>query len=378
MTVDLVVATPTFLDLTFVGLEGMPGKGEERFAADLVRSPGGGAITAVGAARLGLSTALAAPLGDDDAGDFVRGCLQREGIALPERRSPRTPTTVVMPLEGDRSMVTVDPGVRASAADVAALEPRAVSLSLDQLYCVPPGAAAYVTCGDDDARAFARRPPAKLAGVRGLFVSKREALTLTEEDDVEAAAAVLARSAECVIVTLGEQGAMAVVDGQNIFAPAIEATALDTTGAGDLLVAAYIWGDLAAPRPRNACAGRCSMPVSRSRRRPASAVPSPWSGCSRRARSAVSRRLRWRLPERTVKLGPTLVATLVCALAFAAADTPADVAPQGAVGALAVAPQGGRVLVGIDGAQARLVALRQRRRAARRGAMRAAWRERSE
>jgi sugar/nucleoside kinase (ribokinase family) len=249
MTVDLVVATPTFLDLTFVGLEGMPAKGEERFAADIVRSPGGGAITAVGAARLGLSTALAAPLGEDDAGDFVRACLQREGIALPDRRSPRTPTTVVMPVDGDRSMVTVDPGVRASASDVAALEPRAVALSLDQLYCVPPGAAAYVTCGDDDARAFARRPPAKLAGTRGLFVSKREALTLTEEDEVEAAACALARSAERVIVTLGEDGAMAVVDGQAMFAPAIEATPLDTTGAGDLLVAAYIWGDLRGASP---------------------------------------------------------------------------------------------------------------------------------
>ena len=150
MTVDLVVATPTFLDLTFVGLEGMPAKGEERFAADLVRSPGGGAITAVGAARLGLSTALAAPLGDDDAGDFVRACLQRDGIALPDRRSPRTPTTVVMPVEGDRSMVTVDPGVRASVADVAALDPREVAHRLDQLYFVPPGAAAYVVKGADD------------------------------------------------------------------------------------------------------------------------------------------------------------------------------------------------------------------------------------
>ncbi len=88
MTVDLAVATPTFLDLTFVGLEGMPASGEERFAADLVRSPGGGAITAVGAARLGLSTALAAPLGDDDAGDFVRAALQRDGVATSERRSP--------------------------------------------------------------------------------------------------------------------------------------------------------------------------------------------------------------------------------------------------------------------------------------------------
>ncbi len=51
-----------------------------------------------------------------------------------------------------------------------------------------------------------------------------------------------------------------------------------------------------------------------------------------------------------MKLGRTLVATLACALAFAAA-APADVAPQGGIGALAVAPQGGRVLVGIDGAR---------------------------
>ena len=49
---DLVVATPVFLDLTFVGLESLPGLGEERFAAELLRTPGGGAITAVGATRL--------------------------------------------------------------------------------------------------------------------------------------------------------------------------------------------------------------------------------------------------------------------------------------------------------------------------------------
>ena len=130
-----------------------------------------------------------------------------------------------------------------------ALDPRAVALSLDQLYCVPPGAAAYVTCGDDDARAFARRPPAKLAGARALFVSKREALTLTEEDEVEAAASALARSAERVIVTLGERGRDGRRRRPEPFAPAIEATPLDTTGAGDLLVAAYIWGDLRGASP---------------------------------------------------------------------------------------------------------------------------------
>ena len=70
-----------------------------------------------------------------------------------------------------------------------------------------------MTCGDDDSRAFARRPPAKLAVARALFVSEREALTLTEESDVEAAAQVLGKSAERVIVTLGADGAMSLVGG---------------------------------------------------------------------------------------------------------------------------------------------------------------------
>ena len=55
MNVDLAVLTPAYLDYTFVGLEALPGPGEERFAGDMLRSPGGGAITAVGARRLGLT-----------------------------------------------------------------------------------------------------------------------------------------------------------------------------------------------------------------------------------------------------------------------------------------------------------------------------------
>ena len=80
---DLVVATPVFLDLTFVGLEALPALGEERFAGELLRSPGGGAITAVGAARLGLTASIAAPLGDDVAGDIVRGLLAEERVERP-------------------------------------------------------------------------------------------------------------------------------------------------------------------------------------------------------------------------------------------------------------------------------------------------------
>ena len=181
---DLVVATPVFLDLTFVGLESLPALGEERFAAELLRSPGGGAITAVAAARLGLSAAVAAPLGDDVGGDLVRTMLTDEGVrCIATRPAPRTPTTMVMPFGGDRAMVTIDPGARATAADVAAMEPRAVASSLDQLYVVPDVTTAYITCGDDDLRAYEGRPPGALAGARALFVNQREALGLSGKDD---------------------------------------------------------------------------------------------------------------------------------------------------------------------------------------------------
>lgn len=248
---DLVVATPVFLDLTFVGLESLPALGEERFAAELLRSPGGGAITAVAASRLGLSAAVAAPLGDDVAGDLVRHALREEGVEpVATRSAPRTPATVVLPFGGDRAMVTVDPGVRASAADVAAQSPRAVAASLDQLYVVPDGALAFVTCGDDDARAYAGRPPATLTGARALFVNQREALALTGAERLEDAAGALAELSETVIVTLAGEGAVAARDGGLLEVPAERVDdPADTTGAGDLLVAAYIWADLHGAEP---------------------------------------------------------------------------------------------------------------------------------
>lgn len=248
---DLVVATPVFLDLTFVGLESLPSLGEEKFAAELLRTPGGGAITAVAAARLGLSAAVAAPLADDVAGDLVRAALAEEGVEpVATRPTPRTPTTVVLPFGGDRAMVTVDPGVRATASDVAAPGPRAVAASLDQLYVIPSGALGYITCGGDDARAFAGRPPAALAGARALFVSRSEALGLTGAATVEEAAAKLAELAETVVVTLADEGAIAHSGGETLTAPAERVEhPVDSTGAGDLLVGAYVWADLRGADP---------------------------------------------------------------------------------------------------------------------------------
>lgn len=250
---DLVVATPVFLDLTFVGLDILPVEGEERFAADLMQTPGGGAITAIGAARLGLQSAVAAPLGRDPAGAIVRTALEAENVFIVDRSAARTPTTVVFPVNGDRAMVTVDPGVRASAADVAALNPRAVALSLDQLYAVPEGASAYVTVGDDDARAYAGRPPGLLGRACTLFVNEREARGLTGEANTDDAASRLGEMVDTVVVTLGARGAMSVHRGERFTAPVRgEVEPVDTTGAGDLLASAFIWAELHDAAPQTA------------------------------------------------------------------------------------------------------------------------------
>jgi ribokinase len=252
---DLIVATPAFLDLTFVGLEGLPGLGEEKFAGDLVRSPGGGAITAVAAQRLGLRAALVAPLGDDLFGEFVRMELDREGVTFAGRLTPRMPQTLVMPCGEGRAMITVDPGPRAQAADVAALMPAAVAANLEQLHLVPEGAPVYLTCGDDDARAFSGRVPADISRARLLVLDETDALILTRAETLDDALGALAGTIGTVLVTRGVRGTVGSIGGERSETPSYaNGPAVDTTGDRDLLCAAFAWADLRGADARSATA----------------------------------------------------------------------------------------------------------------------------
>ena len=249
---DLAVASGAFLDLTFLGLEALPGPGEARFARELLRSPGGGAITATGAARLGLDSALAVPLGSDEAGGFLRAALEAEGVRLVAPHRGRTATTVVLPLDGERAMVTYEPGVAARAEDLDALAPRAVVGPLGLAAEPPAGAALYVSCGDSEARAHAGRLP-DLSAARALLVNAAEARLLTGARTAEEALRRLAGVAPSTVVTLGPGGAIALIEGREVTAEGVDGgPVIDTTGAGDLFTAAYVWADLhgAAPGAR--------------------------------------------------------------------------------------------------------------------------------
>jgi sugar/nucleoside kinase (ribokinase family) len=245
--VDLVCGDAAFVDLTFLGLDALPAAGEERHARELLRSPGGAATVAIGAARLGLSVALAHPLGADPDGDFVRSVLAHEGVRVNDRQVERTSVTAVMPIDGERAMATFDAEASLLPDDLAQFAPRAVALSLPRLACAPAASKVYAMAGDEAARTHAGALPAELARVRALVVNAREATVLAGTQDVEAAARMLAERAPRVVVTLGAAGALSV-DGQEQ-AVRVEGVAaepvVDTTGAGDLFTAAYIWSDLA-------------------------------------------------------------------------------------------------------------------------------------
>jgi sugar/nucleoside kinase (ribokinase family) len=146
--------------------------------------------------------------------------------------------------------------VRARAADLVPLSPRAVAATLEQIDIVPEGVCAFVTCGDDDARAFAGRLPrvAPARRARALIVNRREAGILTGEETPEEAARKLNAVAEIAAVTLGPDGAVASYDGRSVQVDGCGETVIDTTGAGDLFAAALAWADLMGAEPEVAIA----------------------------------------------------------------------------------------------------------------------------
>ncbi|MDK2762149.1 MAG: adenosine kinase [Sphingopyxis sp.] len=86
-----------------------------------------------------------------------------------------------------------------------------------------------------------------------LFANEVEICALAETDDFEAAVAAVAAKVPLLVVTRGEQGALAIADGERteVAAEPIE-TVVDTTGAGDLFAAGFLSGQ-AQGRPIAEC-----------------------------------------------------------------------------------------------------------------------------
>jgi len=288
----LVLVGAAVLDVT-AWVPAPPPRGGDLMATAAALSPGGGFNVMAAAARQGAAVLYAGRHGTGPAGDAVRRAMAAEGIACLRRVDPAADTGVVL--------TTVEPdGERTFVTDPAAL----LALTPAELAEVPVSAGDVVYAsgygllgpGGDDLAAWlaaldpaatlvvdpgplaADIPPARLeqAGPRIDWWSgnQAEAAVLTGLADPDRAAAELAAGRRGgAVVRLGAAGCLLAPAGQpprRLPAPAV--SVLDTTGAGDAHVGAFVAGLLAGLDPVNAAArATVAAAVAVTRRGPATA-----------------------------------------------------------------------------------------------------------
>jgi len=255
------------------------GQAEQEVAADIALG-GSGAITAAALVRLGVATALAAALGDDELGALTAARLADRGVdpcAL-QRSARPTGLSVHLLHGGDRAMLTRtgaidDLDVPAAGALIAAL-PALRHVHLASLYLVralaarggelvaaahAAGATVSVDTNFDPSGAF--EPPAWLGTADVLLPNATEAVRLARrtDDDVAAAAAALSSGGTVVVVKLGAGGALVAERGTcRPVAAAAAPHVVDAVGAGDAFDAGWIRGRLDGRTPLAAAALACA------------------------------------------------------------------------------------------------------------------------
>jgi sulfofructose kinase len=221
--------------------------------------PGGQVATAlVALSRWGARAAYVGVFGGDDAGRRARAALVADGVdvsAAPVREHEANQVSVIL--------------VDAPSGERTVLWHRSAGLALDPAE-VPvariAGARVLHLDGLDGAAALAAAAAARRAGVPVVadidtavpetsrllelvdvvLVSWEFARVFSGAEDPEAALDALACGGAAVVgVTLGRDGVMARAGGRLVRVPGHRVMAVDTTGAGDVLHAGFIWGMLA-------------------------------------------------------------------------------------------------------------------------------------
>ena len=264
----LVPGSPS-CDLVFAGLSAWPAAGREVYAGGLGVAAGAHFNTAAALRRLNVRVALVAAVGDDVWGDLVLRDVRAE--RLPEEHvrvltGVSTPVSAALNFAGDRGFVTHAPAYETIVADVVSRARELLSagrvahvhgdLSTSTRTLLDAARAAGSTYSVDAHEAgpwlAESRVRALVADVDLLFANEDEAIAMTGVSDWRAALLALAREVPHVVLKRGAAGAACAVAGDVWEAPALPATVVDATGAGDCFAAGYLWA-LRRGRPPAAC-----------------------------------------------------------------------------------------------------------------------------
>ncbi len=261
MPAKTLVVGSVYWDLIFFGLNEPPSPGVEVRTDRFSMTPGGGGyITAVGLARLGVRTAVRTYVGRDRLGQLLLEAMRREELdvsGVKRHRTLGTAISVAFSTSGDRGFLTY----KGCALDTGALlrgwsrsavrgarhvhfagirPPFEPHLSLLQRL-----RDARITTSLDigwNPEVYAASGFREIVKQVTIFMpSHRDAQWFTGRADPEEAVRALGELVPVPVVKLGPDGAVGQERGRIVHVRPPKVEVVDTTGAGDAFDAGFIW-----------------------------------------------------------------------------------------------------------------------------------------
>jgi sugar/nucleoside kinase (ribokinase family) len=276
---DLLVAGELNPDIFIIDPDAVPVFGQTETLVEAIRLEIGSssAITACGAARLGLRVAFVGVVGDDRLGRFMLNALVEAGIDVSACRiDPNVPTgaTVIFSRGTDRANLTAPGAIGELRANDVRREllGRARHLHIGSTYLQPAlaadlpdlfgearelGVTTSFDCNWDSTGRWDGEIDRLVETVDIFLPNLEEARHITGlENGRHVAKELLRRAANgrvrrrpfTLAIKTGAQGGMAFLgsaDGEIVQARALAVSVLDTTGAGDSFNAGFLLGTLA-------------------------------------------------------------------------------------------------------------------------------------
>jgi ribokinase len=267
---SILVAGSLNLDL-LLHVPLLPIPGETRTASSFARLPGGkGGNQAVAAARFGAATTMLGCVGDDDGGSLLLAALRQAGVETRFilRGNAPTGTAVILLTPSGENSIVLAPGANALLTEDYVQQHRAriaaAGMVLTQLE-TPVAALSALLAITEDAGVPLMLDPAPAAPLSAAILKKLTWFTPNETEaafyatpsgtEAVANAATVAgagqdlrvlckrfqkRGPRNILLKLGSRGACVLTAaGEFVHVPAPAVKAADTTGAGDILNAAF-------------------------------------------------------------------------------------------------------------------------------------------
>jgi sugar/nucleoside kinase (ribokinase family) len=232
-------------------------------------SGGAAANTLAGLANLGARTALIAQVADDQLGMIYRHDLQAAGVQFDTPAREKEPPTgrclILVSPDGQRTMNTLlgaslhlpsealDEALIASARILLLEgylwdppEPRAAMRRAVEIARAAGNRVALATCADFCVHMHGKDFRKLIDdGLIDILLANEEEAGILEGRDPDGAIESLGRDVPLLVVTRGERGAVAIRGGEReeIAAEPI-GRVVDTTGAGDLFAAGFLYGEV--------------------------------------------------------------------------------------------------------------------------------------